>query len=98
MEKFNVNSKIMDLKKLVEEEEKTIKESVELANKVKAKLDASRWKGESRNNCEKMLMLTQKYHDNILYLIESLKKHTSKLIQEIEEFPSDSINMKNLKE
>jgi uncharacterized protein YukE len=55
------------------------------------------WQGSSANSFKDLLVLTQQYHDDVLFLIESLKQHVSTLKGDIDGFADISTRMANLK-
>lgn len=97
MSNLKINANIDEILSLIDKEEKFIKEAMDVSIGFGNAVKESTWAGEARDSFILFNELTIMYHDNIVYLIESLKKHTMELIKDVDEFSSTSINMRNLK-
>lgn len=54
------------------------------------------WQGDAKDKFFEMRELTVKYHDSVMFLIESLKQHITVLVGDIDEFTSISTAVSNM--
>jgi hypothetical protein len=77
-----------------------------LLEDLKAKLEAAKtntkaitvtkWKGDAAEKFEDAKTLALLYHDDVIFLIDSLRQHVGVLIVDTEEFDSISVRMRKL--
>lgn len=92
MADVKIDASINDIPLLLE---KLCKDLDSVKSKTQA-LNVGSWQGASADAFEDMTSLTVLYHDDVLFLVDSLRHHIGRLTNDINEFPALSVQMRNL--
>jgi|GEM_PF-5730766 len=96
MNDIKIQLEIFDVAKELEKVYADVEKARSDAYTLNQAIKNSNWSGTSRNKCVDITDITSKYHDDVLFLIESLKHHISTLITDIDEFGGISVRIKEL--
>jgi uncharacterized protein YukE len=92
MDDVKIDASIKDIPLLLE---KLCKDLESVKSKTQA-LDVGSWQGASADAFVDLTSLTVQYHDDVLFLVESLRHHIGRLANDINEFPAISEQMRKL--